>query len=114
MKRGDVYYADLDPTRGPEQSGRRPVLIVQRNALNAYTRTIIVAPLTSSQVEKYRQLPSCVFLSKDSDDVPLDSVVLCHQLRVLALERLDNYVGHLPDKTMAEVDKVLAYILQLK
>ncbi len=46
--RGDIYLADLNPSRGSEQAGIRPVIIVQRNNLNRFTHTIIVIPLTTN------------------------------------------------------------------
>jgi mRNA interferase MazF len=48
MSRGDVYLADLNPSRGSEQDGRRPVIIVQRESLNRFTRTTMVVPLTTN------------------------------------------------------------------
>ena len=41
MKRGEIYLADLDPTRGSEQAGRRPVLVFQHNLVSRFTRTVI-------------------------------------------------------------------------
>ncbi len=64
MKRGDIYFADLSPTQGSEQYGKRPVVILQRDSISRYTRTLVVVPCTASQVDKYRQLPSCVFSLK--------------------------------------------------
>jgi mRNA interferase MazF len=58
MKRGDVYRANLNPVQGSEQSGLRPVLILQRDSISRHTRTVIIVPFTSSQVDKYGQLPS--------------------------------------------------------
>ena len=48
MSRGDVYLADLNPSRGSEQDGLRPVIIVQRESLNRFTRTTLVVPLTTN------------------------------------------------------------------
>ena len=48
MSRGDVYLADLNPSRGSEQDGLRPVIIVQRESLNRFTRTTMVVPLTTN------------------------------------------------------------------
>ncbi|MCL1475299.1 type II toxin-antitoxin system PemK/MazF family toxin [Argonema antarcticum] len=46
--RGDVYLADLNPSRGSEQAGIRPVILVQRNTLDRFTTTVVVIPITSN------------------------------------------------------------------
>lgn len=60
MKRGDVYLADLDPVKGSEQAGRRPVLVFQDDPLISVTLTVIVIPFTSNLA--MRKLPTCVFV----------------------------------------------------
>ena len=49
IKRGDVYYAELDPVTGSEEGGRRPVIIIQNNAGSQVSPTVIVAPITCSR-----------------------------------------------------------------
>ena len=46
IKKGDIYYANLDPVIGSEQKGNRPVVVVQNNYGNQYNPTLIIAPLT--------------------------------------------------------------------
>ena len=48
MKRGDVYLADLDPTKGSEQAGRRPVLVFQDDRLIRATLTVVAIPFTTN------------------------------------------------------------------
>jgi len=48
VKRGEIWLADLNPTRGSEQAGTRPVLIFQNNLINKYTKTILAIPLTTN------------------------------------------------------------------
>ena len=48
MRRGDVYLADLNPVKGSEQAGRRPVLIFQDDLLIAATLTVLVIPFTTA------------------------------------------------------------------
>ena len=52
MKRGEIYIADLDPTRGAEQTGRRRVLFFQHNLINRFTRTVICIPFTATCDER--------------------------------------------------------------
>lgn len=49
IKRGDVFYADLDPIIGSEQGGIRPVLVVQNNVGNKYSPTVVVLPISSAK-----------------------------------------------------------------
>ena len=52
VKRGDVYYADLDPVIGSEQNGHRPIIVIQNDMGNLYSPTTIAAMVTSSQKKK--------------------------------------------------------------
>ena len=56
-KRGDLYYANLNPYFGSEQGGTRPVLVLQNNVGNFFCPTLIVAPLTSKWIKK-KELPT--------------------------------------------------------
>ena len=58
--RGEVYLADLNPYRGSEQGGTRPVLVLQNNVGNIYCPTLIVAPITSRFEKKPDQPTHCL------------------------------------------------------
>ena len=79
MKRGDIYRADLDPVIGSEQGGVRPVLIIQNDAGNQHSPTVIVAAITSRR--KRPQLPVHVMITAEESGLPSDSVVLTEQVR---------------------------------
>ena len=76
IKRGNLYIADLDPVKGSEQGGHRPVLIVQNDAGNQYSPTVIVAAITS---QKKPTQPTHVCL-KGVEILPKDSMVLMEQI----------------------------------
>lgn len=78
VKRGEVWLADLNPTRGSEQAGTRPVLIFQNNLISKYTTTILAVPLTTNL--RRATLPSCVQISKSEGGLASDSVALCHPI----------------------------------
>jgi mRNA interferase MazF len=59
MRKGDVYLADLNPTRGSEQAGTRPVVIFQKDILNKFTRTVIVIPFTTN-LSSAKAMEACV------------------------------------------------------
>ena len=58
IKRGDIFYADLDPIIGSEQGGIRPVLVVQNNVGNRYSPTVVVLPVSSAK----KNYPMCSIL----------------------------------------------------
>jgi mRNA interferase MazF len=74
IRRGEIYLADLDPVRGHEQAGTRPVLIIQNDVGNQYSSTTIAAAITS-RISKKR-LPTHVEVSAEESGLPKDSVVL--------------------------------------
>jgi mRNA interferase MazF len=48
LKRGEVWFANLDPTRGSEQAGMRPILVCQNDVLNRFTTTVVTVPFTTN------------------------------------------------------------------
>lgn len=106
--RGDIFYADLNPTHGAEQNGIRPVLVISNNMGNRYGPTVIVAPITSR--DKSAQMPTHVELNL----MGKKSYVLLEQLRTLDQQkRLKEYVTSLDAKTMANVDYALSVSIGL-
>ena len=108
MKRGEIYYADLGHMLGSEQSGVRPVLIVQNNTGNQFSPTVIVAPITSKMMKK--RLPTHVYLQHNHEQYGHDraSVVLTEQVRTVDKQRMKWFVGALDEMAMKRVDRALA------
>src|SRR5947208_13326471 len=102
VKRGEVWLADLNPTRGSQQAGNRPVIIFQNNLINKYTTTILAIPLTTNL--RRASLPSCVQVSKGEGGLADDSVALCHQLRVLDKSRLQRKLGRLSQDAIQDIE----------
>lgn len=111
IKRGDIVLCDLNPVIGTEQSGIRPVLVVQIDRANAVSPHTIIAPFTS----KIRRaiLPSHVFLPAGIGGLSQDSVVLCEQIRVIDKSRIIRIVGQLDTNYLAELEIALCTILGL-
>jgi len=107
VKRGEVWLANLDPTRGSEQAGSRPVLVFQNDSINRFTSTYLTIPLTTNL--RRASLPSCVFIPKGEGGLSSDSVALCHQLRVLDRTRLGRRLGELSDELMTEIEGCIAF-----
>jgi mRNA interferase MazF len=105
MKRGDVYLADLDPTKGSEQAGRRPVLIFEDDRLIPATLTVVVVPFTTNL--KMQNLPTCVFVPAGEGGLRVDSVAIGHQIRALDKRSLLAQWGTLPLARLAEVEQAV-------
>ena len=111
LRRGDIYYADLNPVIGSEQGGVRPVLILQNDIGNRYSPTTIIAAITS-RIHKAK-LPTPVELPSEQSNLPQDSVALLEQLRTIDKQRLTEKVSHLDSSIMEQVDKALEISLGL-
>jgi len=111
VTRGEVWMADLAPTVGSEQSGIRPVLVVQTDRANAHSPHSIIIPFTSRI--RQRLLPSHVLVPAGEGGLTLDSVALAEQIRAIDLARLIRRMGDLPAPRMTEVDNALRTVLSL-
>lgn len=106
MKRGDIYFADLDPVIGSEQGGIRPVLIIQNDLGNRFSPTVIALPLTSKTGKA--PLRTHVPLEPPQGGIRRPSIILCEQVRTLEKTRLRQYMGTLPPGKIALVERALA------
>ncbi len=109
MKRGDIYFADLDPVIGSEQGGRRPVLIIQNDLGNRFSPTVIALPLTGKTGKPPLRTHVPVFPPQGGVRVP--SLILCEQVRTLEKSRLSRRLGALPPEKMALVERALSAAL---
>lgn len=109
MKRGDVYYADLSPVVGSEQGGVRPVVVVQNDKGNRYSKTIIVAPVSKKMSKP--PIPTHVIFSVES--LSYVSMILCEQLRTIDKKRLGQWICTLDEKTIERVDHAIRVSLSL-
>jgi mRNA interferase MazF len=94
-ERGDVYLAELDPTRGSEIRKTRPCVVVSPDELNAHLRTVIIAPMTTAG-QPYPWRVPCRFRNKAG-------TVAVDQLRTVDRERLTQRLGALPEATVRDV-----------
>jgi len=111
MRRGEVWLAALDPVRGSEQAGTRPVLVLQTDPLNAFLRTVVVIPFTTNL--RWGQFPFCVLLPAEEGGLVSDSVALCHQVRVADKSRLLRRLGQVSDAAMAKIERALQVTLKM-
>ena len=87
--RGDIVWADLDPTQGHEQSGRRPVLVISHDVFNERSGTVIACALTSQEPRAGFPLT----LELTAGKVPKRSWVKISQIRTLSVKRLGKKLG---------------------
>jgi len=106
IQRGSMFYADLASSIGSEQSGYRPVLIIQNNVGNKHSQTVIAAVITSRTAHKAKLPTHCIIARQQGLDK--DSLVLLEQIRTIDKIRLKKYIGMLEVTAMNEVDKALA------
>lgn len=107
IKRGDLYYAALDETYvGSEQTGVRPVVILQNDIGNEHSPTVIVAPITS-KVSSKSKIPTHVFIKGYNKRLKQNSLILTEQIRAIDKKRLKYYIGALDAGELRTVDKAL-------
>ena len=112
IRRGDLYYAELDPIIGSEQAGTRPVLVVSNDVGNQYSPVIVIVPITSHRIGK-KWLPTHVRV-RVPELLKNESTALTEQIRTIDKLRLKEYIGSLPDCLMTAVDQALAVCIALK
>ncbi len=109
---GRPFLAQLDPIVGSEQSGTRPVLVLQSDLANRYFRTILSAPISASP--KAHQRAFTVHIAAGEGGLPRDSVVLVFQIRTLDRARFIKRIGHLPARRMVEVERAILICLGME
>lgn len=102
MRKGDIYVADLGSGTGSEQAGTRPVIIIQSDILNRFTKTVVAIPITTKL--KRARIPGCVLLPQEEGGLIQNSVALCYQIRTLSMSRLQNKIGTLSPEVLKQVE----------
>ena len=115
MRRGEVYWAELAPRSGAEQSGRRPVIVVSHDGFNEVPtrRSVIVVPVSTSETQA-RRGPTAVLLASGVGGLRASSVALCHQVTTLDRAKLSERLGVLPHAVLSELRDGLRAALDLE
>ena len=111
FRRGEIYFADLDPHYGSEQGGKRPVIVIQNNTGNKFSPTVIVAAVTSKISKKPNQ-PTHVLIDKNPA-FNRPSVVLLEQLFTIDKERIQRLLGQTTPDEMYQINEALMNSLDL-
>jgi mRNA interferase MazF len=119
ISRGQIYFVNLGPTHGRDQSGSRPVLVVSTDAINRQPLVVTVVVGTDAR-NVPRDYPTNVRVTAKETGLPMDTDFLCFQIRSLDPSRfLDSkthrltLAGTLPEVRMKEVDSALKRVLNL-
>lgn len=107
IRRGEIRWADLDPVRGREQAGRRPVLILSHDVFNERSGTVIGVALTSQP--QRAGFPLTLQLS--SSALPRPSWVKISQIRTLSTERIGDRLGEASPEELAQIIEGLGEII---
>ncbi|MFN5183249.1 MAG: type II toxin-antitoxin system PemK/MazF family toxin [Bacteroidota bacterium] len=92
MKQGEIWYANLNPVKGQEQAGVRPVVIISGNLLNTYLNLLICCPLTT----KIKNYKGNVVLQPDKKNkLKQASEILVFNLRSISKDRLTKKIGEI-------------------
>ena len=108
MKQGEIWYADLNPSKGREQAGLRPVLIISGNLLNEHLSIVIVMPLTT-KIKNYKGNP--ILTPSKINGLKVESEVLVFHVRSVSKERLVRRIGKIAENELEVAIKTLNDIL---
>ena len=105
-QKGEIYWVDLNPTKGGETRKRRPGLIVSNNIGNEFSKVVMIAPITSNVSRIYPTEAKAVVDGKKAK-------VMLHQCRAVDKSRLSKKLGEVDLNTMVEVEKAIEIVFAL-
>lgn len=105
--RGEIYWADLNPVKGNEQAGHRPVLIISEDIFNQRSGTVIALAITSQPQKAGFPLTYCI----GKKELPKESWVKISQIRTLSVERLGNKIGQVSISLLEQIIEGLKEII---
>ncbi|WP_375578277.1 type II toxin-antitoxin system PemK/MazF family toxin [Marivirga tractuosa] len=109
MKQAEIWNVNLNPVKGSEQAGFRPVVILSGNLANEFLRTIIVCPLTT-KIKEYKGNP--VLEPDIKNGLKEKSEVLVFHIRSISKDRFVNKLGEVTPDCMEQMKKTLEDILK--
>jgi mRNA interferase MazF len=109
IERGEIWLADLNPTKGSEQGGTRPVIIFQNEIISQFSTTVIIIPLTSNP--RRASMPTCLLIYAGEGGLDINSVALCYQLRVIDRTRLQKKLGKLSLEIISNLEDIVLLTL---
>src|SRR5438067_3389567 len=111
MQRGDVYWFDADPVLGSEQAGRRPGLIVSRDAVNRVSPVVVLLPLSTYRGQSL--YPSDVLIRAPEGGLSRDSVAMALHIRGIDKRRFRGQLGRVHSTTLTLVEEAILQLLDI-
>lgn len=112
VRRGDIYWFDFGMTKGSEQGGVRPAVVIQNNVGNRYSPTIIVS-IISSEIKK-NELPTHVYINEyEKCGLKRPSQVMAEQVKTVDKSKIGDYIGSLNKATMDKINKAIEISVQV-
>ncbi len=113
IQRGEIYFVSLDPTKGRETTGKRPVLVLSNNTINKLPLVVTIVVGTKAH-NITRDYPTNVRVSAKESGLPMDTVFLCFQIRSIDPGRFPaKPAGKLHENAMEEIEETVRYCLKL-
>jgi mRNA interferase MazF len=105
----EIYWANLNPTKGSEQFGKRPVVVVSGNTMNEHLPVCIVCPI-STKIKKYH---TCTVIKKNRiNKLKEDSEIITFQVRTVSTARLEEKIGAITPTELQDVINKIGHLLQ--
>ncbi len=113
IHRGEIYFVDLNPVKGREQAGQRPVLVLSIDEINKLPLVVTVVVGTKGE-NISRDYPTNVRVSSAESGLPLETVFLCFQIRSIDPSRFPQQAaGKLPQAVLGKIENAIRYCLGL-
>lgn len=111
LNRGDVVLVNFGDRIGSVQSGARPAVICQNNVGNTYSKTTIVAPLTSRMSKA--KLPTHVYLAAGDGGIRMESIILTEQIQTIDKQQIKSRIGTLSARSLSMLNDAIMVSLAL-
>lgn len=109
MKQGELWLADLNPVKGQEQAGMRPVVIVSGNLLNEHLNVVICCPLTT-KIKNYKG--NIILPPDERNKLKAESEILVFHIRSVSKERLVKKIGVISQEAVQGIRQTLHEIME--
>ncbi len=110
VERGNIYYVNLNPTKGSEMKKERPCVIFSNNIINEHASVVVVCPITDSYG---KNSPFHIPLKKGEAGLKKESVVHCAQIRAIDKSRIGKKIGSLDNFKITEIEKGIMIALAI-
>ena len=112
IKRGEIYFVDLNPVKGREQSGQRPVLVLSIDSINKLPLVVTVVGTKGENIP--RNFPTNVRISAKASGLPMETVFLCFQIRSIDPNRFpEQAAGKISELNLEKIENAVRHCLGL-